>query len=48
MEMFLAGAIVGIVVSNVWNALLGRGPRKLPPPDEELPRLPPTRKKRRS
>lgn len=48
MDFFLAGTLVGIVVSNVWNAWIGRAPRKPPPSEDEPRQLPPPRRKRRS
>lgn len=39
MEMFFVGALAGIVISNVWAALLGWRPRKLRPLDQASPRL---------
>ena len=47
MELFFVGTLVGIVVSNVWNVLIGPGLRRRPPPDDDSPKLTPPRKKRR-
>lgn len=48
MEMFFVGALAGIVISNVWAALLGWRPHKLPPLDREPPRLLRRKKHRKS
>ena len=50
MELFLAGALVGIVASSVWSTFLRPLARRglpAPPPEVEPPKLPPVRGRRR-